>query len=65
MATADELTNLAGLLDRDDVFDFVADAITESRNRAPRVIDPATDEPLDRDSGDLLTDLIEALRGTS
>lgn len=51
--------NAADLLDGDDaVWQVAADAITDSRDRAPRV-------PDDRDSGDVLNDLIAALRAAS
>ena len=50
---------VADLLDSDDdVWQFAADAIAESRDRAPRA-------PGDRDSGDVLNDLIAALRAAT
>jgi hypothetical protein len=50
-----EHRRLADLLDEDDTFDLVAGAIAESRDKEPR-------HPDDRDSGDVLQDVIEALR---
>jgi hypothetical protein len=57
-AGADDLHRLADLLDQDDVYDFVADAIAEARDKAPRVSD-------DRDTGEVLDDLIAALRAAN
>lgn len=49
----------ADLLDGDDdVWQFAADAITDSRDKAPR-------SPDDRDSGDVLNDVIAALRNAT
>lgn len=49
------LHTLADLLDRDAIYDFVAGVITDSRDKAPR-------HPEDRDTGQVLDDLIKALR---
>lgn len=50
---------IADLLDTDDdLWQLAADAISDSRDRAPR-------DPDDRDSGDVLNDLIAALRAAS
>lgn len=56
-----DLHTLADLLDRDDVFDFVAGVIAEARESAPRVRD-ADGWPADRDSGEVLEDVVRALR---
>jgi hypothetical protein len=49
---------IADLLDSDDeLWQVAADAIAASRDRAPRAAD-------DRDSGDIVSDLIDALRAT-
>ena len=51
-----KLLALADLLDGDDeLWQTVADAITEARQKAPR-------HPEDRDSGEVLDDVITALR---
>jgi hypothetical protein len=58
--TPEELSRLhevANLLDDEPVWTFVVDALIESRDRAAR-------HPDDRDSGDLLDDVIAALRNT-
>jgi hypothetical protein len=52
---ADTAAQLADLLDDDDTYDFVAGAIADARDRAPR-------HPDDRDTGEVLDDLIRALR---
>jgi hypothetical protein len=51
-------------------FDDVAGAIADSRNKAPRVRDgddpmDCEADPLDRDSGDVLADVIDTLRSAS
>lgn len=56
--SAADLRTLADLLDRDEIFDVVAGAITESRDKAPR-------HPEDRDSADVLNDVIGVLRATA
>lgn len=56
--TSEELSHIADLLERDQVWELVADAITASRDRAPRTAD-------DRDSGDVLDDVITALRNAT
>jgi hypothetical protein len=48
---------LADLFDRDDLFDLVAGAIADSRDKALR-------HPEDRDSAAVLNDVIAALRST-
>lgn len=53
-----DLRQLADLLDKDEVYDVVAGAITDSRNKAPR-------HPQDRDSADVLDDVIAALRAAA
>lgn len=50
-----ELLTVAEFLDRDDIYDIVADCIVISRDKAPR-------HPDDRDSGDVLDDVIAGLR---
>jgi hypothetical protein len=52
---ADDLHRLADLLDSDDVYEFVADAIATARDAAPR-------DDNDRDTAEVLDDLIAALR---
>lgn len=54
-ALAADLHRLADLLDRDDVYEFVADAIATARDKAPR-------DENDRDTAEVLDDLIAALR---
>lgn len=52
---------IAEWLDDDDyLWTFVADAISDSRNEAV-----APRDPLDRDSGEVLEDVIKALRSAS
>lgn len=53
-----DLQRLAELLDKESNFEFVADAITASRDRAPR-------DPGDRDSGQVLEDVIAQLRAAA
>lgn len=53
-----DLRQLADLLDDDDVFDVVAGAIADSRDKAARL-------PDDRDSAAVLEDVIAALRTTA
>lgn len=55
--TADraKLTALADLLDEDPIFDFVLGAIADSRDKAARV-------PEDRETGQLLEDVIKTAR---
>jgi hypothetical protein len=48
---------LADLLDEDDTYELVAGAIADSRDMNPR-------HPDDRDSGDVLDDVIAALRAS-
>lgn len=48
---------LADLLDEDATFELVAGAIADSRDNAPR-------HPDDRDSADVLEDVIAALRAS-
>ena len=55
---ADDLHRLADLLDKDDVYDFVADAVATARDKAPR-------DDADRDTGDVLNDVIDALRNAT
>lgn len=57
-ALAEDLHRLADVLDRDDVYNFVADAIATARDKAPRAHN-------DRDTGDVLNDLIAALRAAT
>lgn len=52
------LRALADLLDDDEVFDVVAGLVADARDRAPR-------HPEDRDSAELLTEVIGRLRGRS
>jgi hypothetical protein len=57
--TADQLRQIADLLDGDDgIFDVAAGAIADSRDKAAR-------HPEDRDSADVLTDVITALRAAA
>lgn len=52
-------SEIADLLDSDDdVWQLAADAIAESRDKGPRA-------PDDRDSGDVLDDVITALRSAT
>ena len=51
------LHEVAALLDDEPVWTAVVDALIDSRDRAPR-------HPNDRDSADLLDDVIAALRNT-
>lgn len=54
---------IADLLDSDDeLFELFANAITDARDKAPRLRDEESGDPVDRDSADVLTDVIEALR---
>lgn len=55
MATADDLANLADLLDQDDVYELVAGAIADARDRKPR-------HKSDADSGDVLNHVIDVVR---
>ena len=55
MISPESLRSLADTLDDDDVFDFVAGAIADARDKADR-------SPGDRDSADVLTDVIAAIR---
>jgi hypothetical protein len=56
---AEKAQQIADLLDDDDdLWQLVADAIASSRDRAARV-------PDDRDSGDVVDDLIAALRAAT
>ena len=57
-ATADDLANLADLLDTDDVFDLVAGAISDARDRKAR-------HPKDADSGQVLEHVIEIVRAAA
>lgn len=57
-ALAEDLHRLADLLDRDDVYEFVADTIATARDKAPR-------DDNDRDTAEVLDDLIAALRATT
>ena len=60
-ASSEWLHRAADLLAEKSVADFVCGAIEDSRNKARRARD--TDgEHLDRDSADVLTDVIAALR---
>lgn len=52
-----QLHDVADLLDDEPVWTAVVDALIDSRNGAPRI-------PGDRDSADLLDDVIAALRNT-
>lgn len=49
---------LADLLDEEETFEFIAGAIADSRAKSPR-------HPDDRDSGDVLEDVIAALRASN
>lgn len=60
----EERRALADLLDRDDVFDVMAGAIADSRDRAARLRDE-DGEPADRDSMLVLEDVIATLRATA
>jgi hypothetical protein len=51
----------ADLLDMDEVFDVAAGAIAEAREKAPRLRE-RNGQPIDRDSGEVLDELIAALR---
>jgi len=55
---ADALRLAAALLDVEEIKDIAADAIADSREQAPR-------DPADRDSAEVLDDLIEALRAAA
>lgn len=55
---------LADLLNRDAVFDVIAGAIADARDCAPRLRDDEG-QPADRDSGDVLEDVIAALRAAA
>lgn len=59
MSFPEKAAQIADLIDDDDdLWQLVADAISDSRDRAARVSD-------DRDSGDVVNDLIAALRAAS
>jgi len=57
-ALAADLHRLADLLDKDDVFEFVADAVATARDAAPR-------DENDRDTAEVLDDLIAVLRAAT
>jgi hypothetical protein len=63
-ADPEELRQIADLLDKDANFEVVADAITEAREKAPRLREH-DGRPIDRDSGDVLDDVITALRSAA
>lgn len=52
---------LVALLDDDRTFDVVSGAIQDARDKAPRVRDDHG-APIDRDSGEVLEDVIKTLR---
>lgn len=64
MITIDKTTatTLADLLDRDEVFDFLVAAISDARDKDVRPRDE-NGESTDRDSGDVIDDVINTLRG--
>lgn len=55
MPNEDQLRLFIQLFDDDAMFDLVAEAIADSRDQAPR-------RPDDRDSGQVLDDVIAAVR---
>lgn len=57
-ATPDALRNLADLLDTDDVYDLVAGAISDARDRKAR-------HPMDADSAEVLEHVIDVVRATA
>jgi hypothetical protein len=57
-ALADDLHRLADLLDRDDIYDFVVDVMADARDKAPR-------DDNDRDSAEVLDEVIAALRAAN
>jgi hypothetical protein len=62
--TPAEARQLADLLDRDDVWERVADALDAARDKGPRARDD-DGEVCDRNSSDVLDDVITTLRGVS
>lgn len=63
-ADPDLLLQAANLLDDDDVFDVAAAAIAAARDKAPRLREK-DGQPIDRDSGEVLEDVIAALRAAA
>lgn len=57
-ADTDRLRHLAALLDDDDVYDLVAGAIADARDRGPR-------SPGDVDSAEVLDHVIETVRAAA